>query len=151
MYRDLDDFLADLERRKLLARISELVSPDLEIAAVTDRACKMPGGGPALLFDTPTGYDVPVASNVYGSLERICLALGVKALDDLAAEIDELMTPQMPSGIMDALKMLPMVNRLKDLMPKTVKDAGCHEIVNQNATLDELPILKTLPPDRARS
>jgi 4-hydroxy-3-polyprenylbenzoate decarboxylase len=96
---------------------------DTGLAAVTDRVCKTPNGGPALLFEKPTGYDVPVASNVYGSNERMCLALGVKTLDDLAKEIDELMTPQMPEGIMDALKMLPMVGRLRDLMPKTVKDA----------------------------
>ena len=106
---DLNDFLADLDKRKLLARIAEPVSPDLEIAAVTDRVCKSPGGGPALLFEKPTGFDIPVASNVFGSLERMCLALGVKTLDDLAHEIDELMTPPMPKGIMDALKMLPMV------------------------------------------
>ena len=147
MYSDLNDFLADLEKRKLLARVSEAVSPDLEIAAVTDRVCKTPGGGPALLFDKPTGYDMPVATNVYGSNERMCLALGVKTLDDLGREIDELMTPQMPEGIMDALKMLPMVGRLRDLMPKTVKDAPCQEIVNKNGTLDSLPILKCWPED----
>src|SRR5438874_11339140 len=128
MYSDLDDFLTDLERRNLLARITEPVSPDLEIAAVTDRACKSPHGGPALLFDRPAGFDIPVASNVYGSYERMCLALGVKTLDDLATEIDELMTPQMPAGLMDAIKMLPMVGRLRDLMPKTVRAAACQEI-----------------------
>src|SRR6185295_7639553 len=96
MYPDLDDFLSDLDRKRLLARIAEPVSPDLEIAAVTDRACKSPGGGPALLFERPTGFDMPVATNIYGSNERMCLALGVKQLDDLAKEIDELMTPQMP-------------------------------------------------------
>ena len=147
MYSDLNDFLADLERRKLLARIAEPVSPDLEIAAVTDRACKTPGGGPALLFDQPSGYDIPVASNLYGSMERMCLALGVKTLDDLASEIDELMTPQVPEGIMDALKMLPAVGRLRDLMPRTVKDAPCHEVVDRNGTLDVLPILKCWPND----
>src|SRR5438445_6146016 len=140
MYSDLDDFLADLDRRRLLARISEPVSPDLEIAAVTDRACKSPGGGPALLFEKPTGFDIPVVTNLYGSMERMCLALGVNTLDDLAKEIDEVMTPQMPEGIMDALKMLPMVGRLRDLMPKTVKDAACQEIVDRNGTLDTLPI-----------
>ena len=147
MYSDLFDFLADLEKRRLLARIAESVSPDLEIAAVTDRACKLPDGGPALLFDKPAGHSIPVASNVYGSVERMCLALGVKSLDDLAAEIDQLMTPQMPEGIMDALKMLPMVGRLRDLMPKTVGDAACHEIVDKNASLDSLPILKCWPED----
>ncbi|HEV8345201.1 MAG TPA: menaquinone biosynthesis decarboxylase [Vicinamibacterales bacterium] len=150
MYTDLNEFLADLERRKLLARIAEPVSPDLEIAAVTDRACKSPGGGPALLFERPSGFDVPVATNVYGSNERMCLALGVEALDDLAKEIDELMTPQMPEGIMDALKMLPMVGRLRDLMPKAVKDAPCHEIVQREGTLDALPILKCWPEDGGR-
>ncbi len=133
MYPDLDDFISDLAKRGLLARVSEPVSPDLEIAAVTDRACKSPGGGPALLFENPTGFNLPVATNIYGSYERMCLALGVKTLDDLASEIDQLMTPQMPAGIMDALKMLPMIGRLKDLMPKTVKDAQCHEVVNQTA------------------
>src|SRR4051794_7207525 len=109
MYADLNDFLADLDSRRLLTRLGEPVSPDLEIAAVTDRACKMPGGGPALLFEKPTGFSMPVASNVFGSLERMCLALGVKTLDELAVEINQLMAPQMPAGIMDAIKMLPMV------------------------------------------
>src|SRR5215831_4891899 len=112
MYRDLSDFLNDLEKRKLLARVSDAVSPDLEIAAVTDRACKAPGGGPALLFEKPAGFDMPVASNVFGSVERMCLALGVKQLDDLAHEIDELMTPPQPKGMLDALKLAPMVTRL---------------------------------------
>jgi len=150
MYADLTDFLADLDRRKLLARVAEPVSPDLEIAAVTDRACKSPGGGPALLFTQPTGYDIPVTTNIYGSTERMCLALGVKSLDDLGKEIDALMTPQMPEGIMDALKMLPMVGRLRDLMPKTVKDAPCHEVVQRDGTLDALPILKCWPDDGGR-
>src|SRR5215471_14728943 len=118
MYSDLDGFLADLERRKLLTRIAEPVSPELEIAAVTDRACKSAGGGPALLFEKPTGFDIPVVSNAFGSLERMCLALGVKSLDDLSKEIDELLTLPMPKGMMDALKMLPLVNRMSDLMPK---------------------------------
>jgi len=150
MYEDLTDFLTDLDKRKLLVRIKESVSPDLEIAAVTDRASKMAGGGPALLFEQPASFRMPVASNVFGSLERMCLALGVKTLDDLAVEINQLMTPQMPEGIMDALKMLPMVGRLRDLMPKTVKDAPCQEIVRRDGTLDDLPILKCWPEDGGR-
>lgn len=150
MYADLNDFLADLRKRGLLVCVSEAVSPDLEIAAVTDCACKSPGGGPALLFEQPAGYAMPVATNVYGSYERICLALGVKSLDDLAKDIDELMTPQVPSGIMDALKMLPMVGRLRDLMPKVVKDGACQEIVARDGTLDEIPVLKCWPEDGGR-
>src|SRR3954464_16096918 len=150
MYADLNDFLADLDKRRLLARIGEPVSPDLEIAAVTDRVCKSGDGGPALLFEKPAGFSMPVASNVFGSLERMCLALGVATLDDLGREIAQLMTPPMPRGIMDALKLMPLVNRLSDLMPKTVSDAPCQEIVQRNGTLDDLPILTCWPEDGGR-
>lgn len=150
MHPDLSDFLADLDRRGMLARVRDLVSPDLEIAAVTDLACKSPGGGPALLFERPTGHDIPVATNVFGSLDRMCLALGVKSLDDVAKEIDEVMTPKMPSGIMEAVKMMPLIGRLTDLMPKTVKDAACQEVVRKDGALDEFPILKCWPGDGGR-
>jgi 4-hydroxy-3-polyprenylbenzoate decarboxylase len=150
MHEDLNQFLADLDKRRLLTRVADAVHPDLEIAAVIDQVSKRPGGGPALLFERPTGFDIPVAANVFGSLERMCLALGVKTLDDLAKEINELMTPQMPEGLLDAIKMLPMVGRLRDLMPKTVKDAACQEIVDRNGTLDSLPILKCWPDDGGR-
>src|SRR5712691_6030961 len=100
MYSDITDFLADLDKRRLLARVSDAVSPQLEMAAVIDRVCKQPQGGPALLFEKPTGFDMPVAANVFGSLERMCLALGVAKLDDLAKEIDELMTPPAPKGVL---------------------------------------------------
>ena len=146
-FSDIQAFIAELERRKDLARIADPVSPDLEMAAVIDRVCKSPGGGPGLLFDRPTGYDMPVAANLFGSMARICLALGVETLDDLAKEIEELTTPPQPRGFMDALKMMPLVSRLTDLMPKTVKDAPCQDIVKPDGGLDELPVLKTWPED----
>ena len=150
MYADLNDFLADLDRRKLL-RASPSRSAPISRSRRSPTACaSRPGGGPALLFEKPTGFDMPVATNVFGSIERMCLALGVKTLDDLAHEIDELMTPPMPKGMLDALKLLPLVNRLSDLMPKTVKDAPCQEVVRRDGTLDELPILKCWPEDGGR-
>ena len=150
MFRDLNDFIAALDKERELARISEPVSPDLEIAAVTDRASKSAGGGPGLLFERPTGFDIPVGVNLFGSTKRICMALGVSKLDDLAHEIEEIMTPKMPGGILDALKMLPMINRLRDLMPKTVGDGPCQEVVQKDGTLESLPILKCWPDDGGR-
>ena len=141
MFKDLNDFIAALDKERELARISDEVSPDLEISAVTDRVSKSPGGGPALLFERPTGYSMPVAVNLFGSMKRMCLALGVRKLDDLAAEIDKLATPKTPGGMLDALKLLPTVNRLIDLMPKTVKDGPCQEVVRRDGTLDDIPIL----------
>jgi len=149
MFPDLNAFISELDRRKELARISEPLSTDLEISAVIDQVSKTPGGGPGLIFEKPAGYDMPVAANLFGSESRMSLALGVNKLDDLATEIRELTTPAMPKGFMDALKMLPLANRLKDLMPKTVKDAPCQEIVREGAaaTLDGIPILRTWPED----
>src|SRR4029079_3887267 len=98
MFKDLNSFVSALEKERELARISEPVSPDLEICAVTDRVSKSPGGGPGLLFERPSGFDIPVALNLFGSMKRICLALGVNALDDLAREIEELATPKVPTG-----------------------------------------------------
>ena len=123
MFADLNAFISELDRRKELARITEPLSPDLEISAVIDQVSKSPNGGPGLIFEKPKGYDMPVAANLFGSDARMSLALGVNKLDDLAGEIRELITPAMPKGFMDALKMLPLANRLKDLLPKTVKDA----------------------------
>ena len=80
-------------------------------------------------------------------MSRICLALGVNHLDELAAEIEELTTPPMPRGFMDALKMMPLVSRLTDLLPKIVKDAPCQEVVKTDGGLDELPVLTTWPED----
>src|SRR5919112_1335915 len=132
MFNDLKEFIAALDKQRELSRVAEPVSPDLEICAVTDRVSKSPGGGPALLFERPTGFDIPVALNLFGSMKRICMALGVSKLDDLASEIEELTTPKIPSGMLDAIKMLPTVNRLRDLMPKTVSDARCQEVVSRD-------------------
>jgi 4-hydroxy-3-polyprenylbenzoate decarboxylase len=150
MYSDLNEFIGDLDKRKWLSRVRESVSPDLEIAAVTDGACKSAGGGPGLLFERPTGFDIPVATNLFGSMARMCLALGVGSLEEIAREIDDLMTPKMPTGLLGTLKMVPMLDRLRDLMPKIVKDAPCQEIIKRDGSLDELPILKCWPDDGGR-
>ncbi len=150
MFKDLNDFIAALDKERELARIAEPVSPDLEICAVTDRASKSPGGGPASCSSGRPASTCRSPINLFGSMKRMCMALGVRTLDDLAHEIEELTTPKMPGGMMDALKMLPMVNRLRDLMPKTVSDAPCQEVVEKDGSLDELPILKCWPEDGGR-
>src|SRR4029453_4774913 len=150
MYKDLNGFISALESERELARVTDEVSPDLEICAVTDRVSKSPGGGPGLLFERPTGFDVPVALNLFGSMARICMALGVSKLDDLAREIEVLATPKIPAGIFEAIKMLPMIGRLRDLMPKTVSDAPCQEVIERDGSLESLPILKCWPEDGGR-
>jgi 4-hydroxy-3-polyprenylbenzoate decarboxylase len=147
---DLTDFIRSLAAAHELALVGEPVNPDLEIAAIADRVSKSPGGGPGLLFERPTGYDIPVAVNLFGSMKRMCMALGVAKLDDLAAQIDDLATPKIPAGMIDAMRMLPKLSRLRDLLPKTVSDGPCHEVVLENGSLDDLPILKCWPNDGGR-
>jgi 4-hydroxy-3-polyprenylbenzoate decarboxylase len=150
MFADLNGFLAEIDRRGWLVHVRDPLSPDLEICAVTDRACKSPGGGPALLFEQPAGYQIPVATNVFGSLERICLALGVQSLDDLGRALEEVLTPRLPEGLVDALKLMPLVARLREFVPKTVRGAPCQEVIARDGSLDELPVLRCWPEDGGR-
>ena len=86
MHHDLNDFIVSLDEHGWLKRVMAEVNPDLEICAITDLASKAPEGGPALLFENPTGHTIPVATNLFGSMSRVCLALGVKDLDEIAKE-----------------------------------------------------------------
>ena len=150
MSRDLNDFLAALKERGELVHVPDDVSPDLEISALTDKASKSPGGGPALFFERPGSFDMPVVTNLFGSLERMCLALGVTSLDDLARDLRDITTPPSPEGLFDVMKLLPSIARLKDLMPKSVRSAPCQDVVLADGSLDDLPILRCWPEDGGR-
>ena len=155
MYSDLNDFLADLEKRKLLARIGESVSPDLEIAAVTDRACKSPNGGPALLFEKPKGHAIPVLGNLFGTPLRVALGMGkdnVEALREVGKLLAFLKEPDPPSGLADAFnRYAPIVRQVLSMTPKVVNSAPCQEQVWAGTDVDlrRLPIQICWPGDAA--
>src|SRR4029078_11965655 len=88
-FKNQQEFIQALEKAGELVRIKTYVDPKLEIAEITDRISKTTGGGKALLFEN-TGYDFPVLMNAYGSEKRMCLALGVQHLDDVARDIESL-------------------------------------------------------------
>src|SRR6478752_26505 len=130
-YKDQQQFIDVLERAGELVRIKTFVDPVLEIAEVTDRVSKTPGGGKALLFEN-TGYNFPVLMNAYGSEKRMCLALGVQKLDDVAKEIENLfkLLSAPKEGILDKLKMLPKLSQFASWMPTVKSGKGeCQEIV----------------------
>src|SRR3954466_1674743 len=108
-WKNQQQFIDALERAGELIRIKTYVNPHLEIAEITDRVSKSGNGGKALLFEN-TGYDFPVLMNAYGSERRMCMALGVQHLDDVAREIEGLfkMLSAPKEGMLDKLKMLPM-------------------------------------------
>src|SRR5436309_11379487 len=107
-YKNLQHFIEVLERERELIRIKAFVDPKLEIAEITDRISKTPGGGKALLFEN-TGYEFPVLMNAYGSDKRMCLALGVNHLDDVARDIEGLfkLLSSPKENMLDKLKLLP--------------------------------------------
>src|SRR6187402_1790715 len=107
-YRNQQEFIKKLEGAGELIRIKTYVDPKLEIAEITDRVSKSGNGGKALLFEN-TGFDFPVLMNAYGSERRMCLALNVDHLDDVAKEIENLfhLLSSPKENIIDKLKLLP--------------------------------------------
>lgn len=150
-YKNQQQFIDVLEKKGELIRIREYVNPHLEISEITDRISKTPGGGKALLFEN-TGYDFPVLMNAYGSERRMCLALGVNHLDDVAKDIEglfhQLSSPK--EGILDKLKMLPMLGQFASWMPKVRSGRGeCQQVVLQGdqADITKLPVITCWPKD----
>jgi 4-hydroxy-3-polyprenylbenzoate decarboxylase len=148
-YRNQQQFIDVLEKEGELLRIKTYVDPRLEIAEITDRMSKQPGGGKALLFEN-TGYSFPVLMNVYGSEKRICLALGVRKLDDITREIEDLfkMLSAPKEGIVDKLKMLPRLSQFASWMPAVKNGRGeCQEIIMTEPDITKLPVITCWPKD----
>ncbi|HWR89121.1 MAG TPA: UbiD family decarboxylase domain-containing protein, partial [Dissulfurispiraceae bacterium] len=146
-YRDLREFIALLEKRGLLHRVGVEVDPILEISEITDRMCKSPGGGKALFFERVKGSRFPVATNLFGSFERMCLALEIDHLDDVARRIESLLNQAPPKSLMEKLAMLPRLFEFSKFLPKKVKSGPCQEVVDRDPDLRIFPILKCWPGD----
>ena len=146
-YQDLRSYLSELEKRNLLKRIKTEVDPVFEITEISDRVVK--SGGPTLLFENVRGYKIPVVTNLFGTLERMRLALEVADLDQIGAEINSfIQPPDLPSGFLDKLKMLPKLTQLASFIPKQVSGGPCKELINKdNPSLSGLPVLKCWPED----
>ena len=148
-YRNQQHFIDTLEKAGELIRIKTFVDPRLEMAEITDRVSKTPGGGKALLFEN-TGYNMPVLMNAYGSERRICLALGVNHLDDTAKEIEALfkLLSSPKENIIDKLKLLPKLGQFASWMPKSKSGRGeCQEVVMKEPDITKLPVITCWPKD----
>jgi 4-hydroxy-3-polyprenylbenzoate decarboxylase len=148
-YRNQQEFINALEKEGELVRIKTYVDPKLEIAEITDRISKSGDGGKALLFEN-TGYDYPVLMNAYGSEKRMCMALGVKNLNDVSREIEELfkLLSSPKENILDKLKLLPQLGRFASWMPKVKSGRGeCQEVVMKDPDITKLPVITCWPKD----
>ncbi|WP_341791944.1 UbiD family decarboxylase [Rickettsia endosymbiont of Gonocerus acuteangulatus] len=147
-FRDLPEFLKLLEKNGELKRIFVEVKTDLEITEISKRALEH--DGPALLFENVIKSDgsksnVPVLTNLYASINRICMGLklqNIQELRELGVLLAFLKQPQPPSSFKETLSMLPLAKRIFAMSPKTVSKAACHEVIIDKPDLNILPIQK---------
>lgn len=142
----LSDFLSRLQDAGELVRISAPVDAGLEVAAITDRVCKSPDGGPALFFEKPRNSSIPIVTNLLGSRRRLCLALGMDSLDQFSEKLNRLQQPD-SGGWMEALKLVPSMAGLAKFAPRVIKTAVCQQVVKlgRDVNLWDLPIPRCWP------
>lgn len=157
-YRDLRDFIAQLEQQGELKRIGVAVSPRLEMTEIADRVLR--AGGPALLFEQSTGHEVPVLANLFGTPERVAMGMGAggergegwqTALREVGRTLSYLKEPEPPRGLKEAWDKLPLLKQVLSMAPKKVSSAPCQEVVweGKDVDLTRLPIQHCWPGDVA--
>jgi 4-hydroxy-3-polyprenylbenzoate decarboxylase len=149
-YKDLRDFIKHLEKQGELKRIKTPVDPNLEMTEICDRVLRQ--GGPALLFENPIGYDMPVLGNLFGTEKRVAMGMGAKDIHSLR-EIGEVLAylrqPDPPKGLRDAWEKMPVLKQVLTMSPKLLKKAPCQEHVfhGDEVNLHTLPIQTCWPGD----
>jgi 4-hydroxy-3-polyprenylbenzoate decarboxylase len=151
-YADLRDFIAELEKRGDLVRITAEVDPKLEMTEIADRTLR--AGGPALLFENPKGYNTPVLANLFGTEQRVAMGMGaqdVKALREIGEVLAYLRQPDAPKGARDLWEKAPLLKQVLNMAPKVVRNPPCQYHVKQGMEVDlgTLPIQTCWPGDAA--
>jgi 4-hydroxy-3-polyprenylbenzoate decarboxylase len=147
-YRDLRDFIAGLEAKGELIRISEPVDPNLEITEICDRTLR--NKGPAILFENPIGSDIPLLGNLFGTPERVAYGMGedsVEALREVGKLLAFLKEPDPPKGLKDAWNSLPIFKKVLDMAPKTTRSPACQQESWDTVDLSKLPVQTCWPGD----
>jgi 4-hydroxy-3-polyprenylbenzoate decarboxylase len=151
-YKDLRDFIGQLEAKGKLLRITQAIDTDLEMTEIADRTLR--AGGPALLFENPKGHDMPVLANLFGTPERVAMGMGqdnVEALREVGKLLAYLKEPDPPKGIKDLWSKLPVFKQVLNMPAKVVRKAPCQEIVlsGDEVDLSTIPVQRCWPGDAA--
>jgi len=149
-YKDLRDFIAQLEAQGELKRIQQEVDPYLEMTEICDRVLR--AEGPALLFENVKGSSTPVLGNLFGTPKRVAMGMGedkVEALREIGKLLAMLKEPSPPKGMKDAWKQLPMFKKVLDMAPKKIKNAACQQnvIEGDDVDLKNIPVQTCWPGD----
>jgi len=151
-YKDLRDFIDLLEKRGELKRISQEIDPYLEMTEIADRTLR--AEGPALLFENPKGYDIPVLANLFGTPKRVAMGMGQEDVSELR-EVGKLLAflkePEPPKGIKEAIGQIPVFKQVLNMPAKEVKKAPCQQVILQGDDVDltKFPIQHCWPGDAA--
>lgn len=151
-YNDLRDFIKQLEKQGELKRITLPVDPYLEMTEICNRTLKQ--GGPALLFENPTGYNIPVLGNLFGTPRRVAMGMGAESVTELRG-IGELLAtlkePEPPKGMKDAWEKFPLYKQVLNMAPKLVSSPPCQEVIREGDEIDlsVFPIQTCWPEDAA--
>lgn len=151
-YHDLRDFIKQLEKQGELKRITVPVSPNLEMTEIADRVLKQ--AGPALLFENPVGYNIPVLANLFGTPRRVAMGMGAQSVSELRG-IGELLAylkePEPPKGMKDAWEKFPVFKQVLNMAPKLISSPPCQELIRIGDEIDlsEYPIQTCWPEDAA--
>ena len=151
-YRDLRDFITQLEKIGELKRISLPVSSHLEMTEICDRVLR--AQGPALLFENVTGHKMPVLANLFGTPRRVALGMGeesVSALREVGKLLAYLKEPEPPKGLKDAWEKWPILKQVLNMSPRVLSSAPCQEVIWEGADVDlsKLPVQHCWPGDVA--
>ncbi|MBY0446961.1 MAG: UbiD family decarboxylase, partial [Burkholderiales bacterium] len=151
-YRDLRDFIDQLEKRGELKRVKVPVSPYLEMTEICDRTLR--AAGPAILFENVPGHTMPVLANLFGTPTRVANGMGaaeISALREIGKTLAYLKEPEPPKGLRDAWDKLPLLKQILNMAPKEVKNGPCQEVVWEGDAVDlaRIPIQHCWPEDAA--
>ena len=147
-YKDLRDFINQLEQQGELKRIQLEIDPYLEMTEICDRTLR--AKGPALLFENPKGHSIPVLANLFGTPERVALGMGqdsISALREVGKLLAFLKEPDPPKGFKDAWEKLPLFKQVLNMPAKVIRKAACQEVVITEPDLSKLPIQTCWPED----
>ncbi|HUR00673.1 MAG TPA: menaquinone biosynthesis decarboxylase [Gemmatimonadaceae bacterium] len=152
---NISQFLSAIDRAGELVRVKEPVKAKLELCEIADRVMKQPGGGKALIFenvilDNGERSKYPVAINLFGSMRRMSLSLGVDDLDNIGARITEMLDLKVPEGLMGKLSMLPRLLEIGKFPPRVRSGKpACQEVIlkGDEVDLSQLPIITCWPED----
>jgi 4-hydroxy-3-polyprenylbenzoate decarboxylase len=149
-YSDLRDFMRQLEQRGELRKVTEPVSPHLEMTAIGNKLLR--SAGPAVLFTQPTGYNIPCLINLFGTPERVALGMGAQSvaeLRDIGQLLANLKEPEPPSSLRDTSRLVQLAKAVWDMKPALVRRPACQEAVLEASDIDlaRLPIQTCWPED----